>query len=339
MAKKKEQVNPGKPSKRAGPWSYDDRKFIEENAEILHYEDIATRLGRNPDAVRDYIENKLKKRVGSSSRTEAVRTVEYKIRRSLIWKELEKQFSQDELSYFVYEWERVVAQFREDILPTEESQVIDYIRFSILMNRILTQQQQNKLELEQLETELLDLRQKDNKETEDLRRIETLGAQIAMRRAAQENLSKEYLDVSTKKAQILKDMKATRDKRVQNLESSKESYIHFMRKIAVDPNIRHQLGLEMEKLRLAMKKEEERLSQAHTYIDGRNDKPILNYKTIMEEEKDVNDNWDYGTNRELPSRIIPTTDESSGLGEEEQQFKPPKDNSSIKPPKYYSSGE
>ena len=42
-----------------------------------------------------------------------------------------------------------------------------------------------------------------------------------------------------------------------------------------NPEIRQELGIEMEKMRMAMNKEAERLSEYHTYEDKIVDQPFL----------------------------------------------------------------
>jgi hypothetical protein len=63
---------------------------------------------------------------------------------------------------FLYHWGRIISQFKDDVLPTEELQIIDTIKLDILMNRILrTQYETNKtiseLELKMVQTADLNL--------------------------------------------------------------------------------------------------------------------------------------------------------------------------------------
>ena len=53
------------------------------------------------------------------------------------WVELQQQFTDDELKLFQYHWARIISQFKDDIIPTEELQVVDLIKLELLMNRAL----------------------------------------------------------------------------------------------------------------------------------------------------------------------------------------------------------
>ena len=59
-----------------------------------------------------------------------------------------------------------------------------------------------------------------------------------------------------------------------------------MNSILNNSELRRELGLRMEKSRLAMDIEKARLSSYHKYVDGSLDKPILNHMTVDEGEKD-----------------------------------------------------
>jgi len=49
-----------------------------------------------------------------------------------------------------------------------------------------------------------------------------------------------------------------------------------------DPDRMKRYGVEMEKMRAAMKNEEERLSQFHSYDDGTIDQPFLTPDTVQD---------------------------------------------------------
>jgi hypothetical protein len=50
-----------------------------------------------------------------------------------------------------------------------------------------------------------------------------------------------------------------------------------------DPETRHTMGIEMEKMRLATYKEQERLSEYHQYEDQIIDQPFLTPDTVKDE--------------------------------------------------------
>ena len=81
---------------------------------------------------------------------------------------------------------------------------------------------------------------------------------------------------------MLKDLKATREQRIKRLEDSKQTFIGWVTDLMVSPEKRHELGIEMEKMRLAMDKERETLSEWHQYEDKVIDQPFLTPDSVKE---------------------------------------------------------
>ena len=104
--------------------------------------------------------------------------------------------------------------------------------------------------------------------------------QVASLKASQESLNKDYRELQTKKNSMLKEMKATREQRVKRLEDSKQSFTSWLAHLMSNPEIARAYGMEMEKMRLAMGKEKERLSQFHKYQDEIVDQPFLTPDTV-----------------------------------------------------------
>ena len=50
-----------------------------------------------------------------------------------------------------------------------------------------------------------------------------------------------------------------------------------------NPEARHEMGVEMEKMRLATNAETERLSEYHKYEDGTIDQPLLTPDSVKED--------------------------------------------------------
>ena len=79
---------------------------------------------------------------------------------------------------------------------------------------------------------------------------------------------------------MIKDLKGTREQRIKAIEDSKVTFAALIKKIILDGDFRHETGVEMEKMRLAMDIERDRLSQAHVYEDGITDQPFLTSETV-----------------------------------------------------------
>ena len=120
-------------------------------------------------------------------------------------------------------------------------------------------------------------------EYQDRDYIFNLERQIAVARAAQEALGRDYKDLQVKKSAMLKDLKATREQRIKRLEDSKQTFISWVSNLMTNPDIRQEIGTEMEKMRLSINKEKERLSEWHQYEDKLVDQPFLTPDTVKDE--------------------------------------------------------
>tara|TARA_R100000152_G_C6771027_1_gene197413 strand:- start:357 stop:1154 length:798 start_codon:yes stop_codon:yes gene_type:complete len=255
---------------KKGRFSKTEQVFIRENYQEMSVSQIATQLDRDPDSVDAYIEKKLGKTKTAQKEIEA----SYELKNRPYWNEIIQQFNEDELEIIQYHWGRIISQFRDDVLPTEELQVLDAIKLEVLMNRALKTQQLNMTSIQSYELKVT-VEKEQSPELQDKDYIFNLERQIAVLRSAQETLGRDYKDLQTKKAAMLKDLKATREQRIKRLEDSKQTFIGWVRNLMSNPQTRAELGTEMEKMRLAVNKEEERLTEYHKYEDSLVDQPFL----------------------------------------------------------------
>ncbi len=261
---------------KIGRLSKSDWDYIEANAEKLNPKQIAANLERSVESIEKYL-----KRIGKSFNKQQAFVVqaEYDIKSRPYWKELKLQFNEEELDLFLYHWKQIVAQFRKDIMATEELQIVDLIKFEVLMNRALREQQYSMERVRVLEAEI-ELEKARDRDQQDKEMVFNLERQIASLRAAKEALSREFKDLQTKKAGLYKDLKATREQRIQKLENNKQTLASLVNKILRDPEFYEQEGKELEKMRLAMEQEKDRLSDYYEYADGTVDQPFLTPDTI-----------------------------------------------------------
>ena len=261
---------------KTGRLSKAEWHYIEENADTMSPEEIAANLEREVDPVIRYL-----KRIGKTANKIQALTVqaEYDIKSRPYWRELKLQFSEDELELFLYHWKQIVAQFRKDVLATEELQIVDTIKLEVLMNRALREQQQSMNLVRELQVEI-DKEKEKPSERQDKEMIFSIERQIASLRAAKEALSREYKDLQTKKSGMYKDLKATREQRIQKLENTKSTMAGLIEKVLRDPDFFEEQGKYIEKMRMAMENEKDRLSDYHQYEDGTVDQPLLTPDTV-----------------------------------------------------------
>lgn len=260
---------------KKGRFSMEERAFIEANAEVLSPSQIASKLDRDSTSVINWIKDNL----GFSQKDKAEIEVANELASKPYFKELEFQFSKEELELFQFHFKKMWSQFKDDVFHTEEMQIIDTIKLEILMNRILRSQQENQDEIQTIERVAREEKSRD-KDQRDMDLVINLERQVAMLRASQEALSKDYKDLQARKATMLKDLKGTREQRVKAIEDSRLTFVSLVKKIATDPSYRSQIGKDMEKMRLAIYSETERLSEFFTYEDGGVDQPLLTPETL-----------------------------------------------------------
>ena len=262
---------------KKGRFSKDEIVYITKHHQTMSVEGMGAELDRDAESVKNFIRDKLGESLQEKREIQAL----YDLKSKPQWRDIQDQFNKHELDMFVYHWRRIVTQFRDDVLPTEELQIIDAIKLELLMNRALKDQQTNSEQIRMFE-ELINDEKEKPVEYQDRDYTFNLERQIAVLRAAQESLNRDYKDLGMKKGAMLKDMKATREQRIKRLEDSKQTFIGWVTDLMVNPEKRHELGMEMEKMRLAMDKEREALSEWHQYEDKVIDQPFLTPDSVKE---------------------------------------------------------
>lgn len=254
--------------KKKGRLTNIEQQYIEDNFEHKNYIEIAQHLNRDPMSIKNYIE-KLGHKTSLGGNLNVIR--DHSITKKHFWSVLSQQFSPPELEMFIYHWDKINEQFDGDILATEEIQILDVIKFEIMMSRNLKQQKDIQDILKNL---ALKLEEGDPKEKEEAEK------QIVIHSTGIAALNKEYQNLQQEKNRLFKDLKATRAARIDKIDSKRESFIHWIQHIINDAEYRKKLGQSIEKRRIAVDLEEVRLMQYHKYEDGKVDRPIFNDKSI-----------------------------------------------------------
>lgn len=264
--------------KTSGRLSREEMAAIENFAGDISASEIAKRLNRSIEPIVKYMEKVGK---GATRVANFATQAEYDLKSRPYWKQLVNQFDQDEIDLFLYHWKTIVAQFHKDILPTEEMQIVDMVKLDVLMNRALNTQKENMRRIQVYE----DMAVKESrKEERDQELVFNLEKQVAILKAAHETLSREYKDLQDKKLKMFTQLKATREQRIEKLESNKETFAGLINKLIRDPEFVADANREMEMMRLAVAAEKARLSDYHTYEDGDIDSPLLNAETVIGHE-------------------------------------------------------
>lgn len=261
---------------KAGPWSKEDKAYIQKQAGRMLPDKIAENLKRNPEAVHNYMAKHGLLKYYNDREIKVTETLA-RIEDSQHWPILVSQFSFEELESFKYHWKNMVKQFRDDILHTEEVQIIDLIKIILLIDRRLTETQKISEQIKTIEEKIVKLKKATPIKADE---IDDLSRELASWYASIEALSKDYLSLLKEKQNLVTKLKGTREQRIKEIESSKSTLTGWIKLLLSDPQKRVDLGIHMEKMRLATEVEYERLSEYHTFEDGTVDQMILNAETV-----------------------------------------------------------
>lgn len=266
---------------KTGRLSKEELHFIEEKAETLTAAEIAEQLDRNIEPIIRQL-----KRFGKTENKLQSLTVqaEYDIKSKPHWKELKDQLTEEELELFLFHWSQIVAQFHKDILPTEELQIIDLVRLEILINRELKKQNLAQKDIDRMISMKI-MEEGKQEEDRDKEYIYQLERNIASLYSVAETALRAFKDLLDKKTKMNQALKATREQRYANIENKKSTMAELIENILRNPMFFDEQGKQMEKMRMAMDKERQRLSEYHTYEDGMVDRPFLTPEIIEQEQK------------------------------------------------------
>lgn len=262
---------------KSGRITKEEREYIANNLDKLTVEEISFQIAKNPETVKQYI----KKEFGNARiKYDDALSKEFNIAKSPLWKDIRKQFTEEELDTFLYNWKNIYQQFKNDIYATERMQIVEICRLECLLNRALTKMKDSTEVVMDVKRQLED---EQKKEPKDFMRMDELQRMLVELYVSNSNFTKEYKDLLERKQSMLKEVRGNREQRQKRLEESRENVTSWVAKLVDQPELRKQMGIDMEKFRLAMGVELERLSEYHNFLDGSTEQPILNADTLRED--------------------------------------------------------
>lgn len=247
-------------------------QFIKNNRNTMTPAEMAARLERSETSVLKILNEQ-----------EENTSVELNIKRTYEWKALSAQLSKEEQELFIYHWKTILGtQFKSDITHTERLQVIDVIRVEILINRTLKRMYDSQIQTEELQTELKLELDKDL-QFRDANKILGLRTSIADAFLAISNLQKENKDLLDKKNNLIRELKASRSQRVSKIEDGKTTLKDWVVTLIQNPDLRRDIGVEIEKFRIAAHVEFDRLSELYEYADKSLSQPVMNSDNVLDD--------------------------------------------------------
>ena len=269
---------------KRGKFSEGEINFVKQHAHEKSLEDLAKYLDRNPKTVKKLLDNLNLSHTDMSQDEYDKVSLKNKLHAKEYWEEINRQFTSGEISYFEAIWIQLIQQFREDVLPTEELQIKQLITTDILMNRCMVERKRNLEDIERLDSILKEeyARPMGERNTDRIMNIEQ---QLSMIRGSQSTHTTEYTKLSKEYKDLAKDLKATRDQRLQRIEDGKTSWIGLLRMLE-DETVREREGFDMEMMSVSADKALEKYTEYHSYDDGMVDRPVLTPEAVLEKDNE-----------------------------------------------------
>ena len=266
--------------RKKGALSLKEQDFIRDNIDRHSAADIAVRLNRTEATIKKYCsENNLTYK-GMSDDVYDDTLIRAKLESKPFWGEIKAQFDDEDLEFFVAMWISIMKQFKENLLPSEETQLVTLISLHILANDVLHNRQQAKIQLNAME-DRLNAEYNVSEELRDADIIMRLEQELSMLRNSMSSFSTEYTKLLDRIEKNQKELRADRAARVKVVEDSKSSFAGFVKHLK-DDDFRKKLGEELEINKLAQEAAIKRLSEYHTYEDGQVDQPWLTTDTAKD---------------------------------------------------------
>jgi len=252
-------------AKASGRLSKDEIAYIKEHYEKLSVKMMAEELGRTTEVIRSYVE-KFQMNVDG-----------FDIKQRPFWGELQQQFSSTELKSIVYYWTKLIEQFKDDVVAAEELQILDLARAEMLISRNLKDKRSTQVDEARLRKSIQQAYQQDPPDIDAIARLEE---QLGFVKNSSRSKTEEYVKLLDKKNALYKQLKVTRDQRIERVQSNKTTFMGYMTELERE-EARNRESESITLMKLATENEKERMSQSHQYIDDEYDIPILNAETVI----------------------------------------------------------
>lgn len=273
--------------KKRGKLSEEEMEFIRGHVDTMTLDQIATSINRHIEPIQKFCAiNKLTYE-GMSEETYDDTVLKKRLENRPYWKEVKQQFNNDELEYFTITWIRILKQFREDILYTEELQVKQWITLEILSNRVMRDRKKAIEQIDRLETELRRANDIDPamRSPEENARITVLEMEVSHIRHSLGAFISEHSKLLEKTDSIQKALKMARSDRIRKIEDAKSSWAGLI-KAMEEEQIRDRVGQDAEIMHMAKNAAKKRLAANIEFDDNTIDQALLNADTLQEEENE-----------------------------------------------------
>lgn len=270
-------MSEAKPRKQ-GRLGKDDIEFIRANHATMPVSEIAAKLRRTEESVREAI--RLHCQIGNAAE------IKKDLLSSEAWARLKEEFTQEELRFFQEQYLEIKGQFqfKGEVLATEDTQIVQVIKLQILMHRNLVSRKQCLDDNKRISNQIQDTLAEHGGEVLDVpddkrHELNLWQNHLEACRESEKELSIEYNRMQERCDKLLFHLKGTRDQRLKKIESTKIDYMSVVKDLQIK-EIQEKEGRSLELAKMASKRELERLGAPHKYVDGVEDRPVLNSETV-----------------------------------------------------------
>lgn len=272
-------------AKKTGRFSKAELAQIDKLSAIMTDEQIAKKMNRTVERIREVREKKLAtKSVESTKDDEESLRLRRMLHGQYYWKTLQKQFTPEELDYFEMQWIDLVKQFKGDITATESGQILDYCRIEILKNRNGLEQGRVVRRCNDLERQIEVFEAANGKppyEDKELNQdYQRMHEEITLLRSSSQQKTAELKNLLDKQDSLRNALRGSRDQRIERVVNESKT-LHGWILSLLDDKKRAEEGRVLALVQVATERERDRLTDLHVYKDGEICPAVMN-SSVME---------------------------------------------------------
>ena len=272
--------------------SEEDKAYIDHNARKETVQDMASHLGKYGSTVRRYMEAHGLLGENDTRDARVKKAIINELHNQAFWYAIKKSYNEEEIAYFEEEWYLHIEQLDDDVTATERTQVKQLIEKQILMDRLSIAEQKINNEIEDIDEEIAELRDKlpqlgDSDESEVLKLQNEITTLIQTQGALQasKNTNGKERDIHQKAhAKLVEQLDVSRVKRVEKYNISDKTWSKMLLEIKENPSLKDQMAAVAYLSMLATEYMRGKLTQPYTYADGDVHAPLLIPQGIVNEE-------------------------------------------------------
>lgn len=280
-----------------------EKEFLKMNAGKDSVSALAREIGRDRRTVAKFfkdnnVNTKVKKEIkgetdlqnfsrksGTKSRktlSETEREVFFRetLENSKYYDNLKKQFTEEEMDYYLEEWAALCLQF-EDIVNTDKRQIDEYIKTGIIGNRILRNIRETEDVIGELieETDLMEKVKELDDDEDAQKRYDDLCNMVMRFSTSSQGMVNDYQKNQEARAKLLESLNTRRKDRVNQIKKSGTSFFDLIQTLD-EPEYRDDQGYYLELMKVAKDGLKHDWRDPSLFPDGTKDAVLIDEHSI-----------------------------------------------------------